>query len=230
MPRFTRQAATAHHTQRAGTGTLGLHTRTRTDHTEDCARHAHKYDTHNPAGKGVDGGPTKRARGSRARAGSLPTRSEPHQSATDRTKSGKTRTRNTNPQPVRRDGTRPGFWDVRPTRADRSTATKLRVLTPLKDGSAVYLRYQWDRGEKPLPKFQVLRPLHFPLPTVPHRPTGGTIAIRPTFRITYSLRDRPDGTPRARDRFPSRGNTLGRLSLAQGRPHRPYTRTRTYTR
>ena len=104
-------------------------------------------------------------------------------------------------QTVRRDGTRPGFWDVRPTRADRSTATKLRVLTPLKDGSAVYLRYPWDRSEKPLPKFQVLRPLHFPLPTVPHRPTGGTIAIRPTFRITYSLRDRPDGTPRARDRL-----------------------------
>ena len=99
----------------------------------------------------------------------------------------------------------PGFWDVRPTRADRSTATKLRVLTPLKDGSAVYLRYPWDRSEKPLPKFQVLRPLHFPLPTVPHRPTGGTVAIRPIFRITYSLRDRPDGTPRARDRFPPRG-------------------------
>ena len=130
---------------------------------------------------------------------------------------------------VRRDGTRPGFWDVRPTRADRSTATKLRVLTPLKDGSAVYLRYPWDRGEKPLPKFQVLRPLHFPLPTVPHRPTGGTVAIRPTFRIAYSLRDRPDGTPRARDRFPPRGNTLGRLSLAQGRPVRPHTRTRPYT-
>ena len=124
----------------------------------------------------------------------------------------------------------PGFWDVRPTRADRSTATKLRVLTPLKDGSAVYLRYPWDRSEKPLPKFQVLRPLHFPLPTVPHRPTGGTVAIRPTFRITYSLRDRPDGTPRARDRFPPRGNTLGRLSLAQGRPVRPHTRTRTCPR
>ena len=134
-------------------------------------------------------------------------------------------------QSVRRiDSTCPGFWDVRPTRADRSTATKLRVLTPLKDGSAVYLRYQWDRGEKPLPKFQVLRPLHFPLPTVPHRPTGGTVAIRPTFRITYSLRDRPDGTPRARDRFPPRGNTLGRLSLAQGRPVRPRTRTRTCPR
>ena len=112
----------------------------------------------------------------------------------------------------------PGFWDVRPTRADRSTATKRRVLTPLKHGSDVYVRYPWDRSEKPLPKFQVLRPLHFPLPTVPHRPTGGTVAIRPTFRITYSLRDRPDGTPRVRDRFPSRGNTLGRLSLAQGRP------------
>ena len=124
----------------------------------------------------------------------------------------------------------PGFWDVRPTRADRSTATKLRVLTPLKDGSAVYLRYPWDRSEKPLPKFQVLRPLHFPLPTVPHRPTGGTIAIRPTFRITSPLRDRPDGTPRARDRFPPRGNTLGRLSLAQGRLVRPHTRTRTCPR
>ena len=131
---------------------------------------------------------------------------------------------------VRREGTRPGFWDVRPTRADRSTATKLRVLTPLKDGSAVYLRYPWDRSEKPLPKFQVLRPLPVPLPTVPHRPTGGTVAIRPTFRITYSLRDRPDGTPRARDRFPPRGNTLGRLSLAQGRLVRPHTRTRTCPR
>ena len=49
---------------------------------------------------------------------------------------------------------------------------------------------------------------------------------RPTFRITYPLRDRPDGTPRARYRFPPRGNTLGRLSLAQGRPVRPHTRTR----
>ena len=60
-------------------------------------------------------------------------------------------------------------------------------------------------------------------PTSCHRWDGRD---RPTFRITYPLRDRPDGTPRARYRFPPRGNTLGRLSLAQGRPVRPHTRTR----
>ena len=70
-------------------------------------------------------------------------------------------------------------------------------------------------------------PLHS---TVPHRPTQWDAADRPTLGIPYLTTDRPDGPPLARDRYPSLGNTSGRLSLAQGRPHRPYTRTRTYTR
>ena len=64
----------------------------------------------------------------------------------------------------------------------------------------------------------------------PIRPTSRTVAGRPTFGITYPLTDRPDGPPLARDRYPPLGNTVGRLSLAQGRPSRPYMRTRTCTR
>ena len=70
-------------------------------------------------------------------------------------------------------------------------------------------------------------PLHS---TVPHRPTSGTLADRPTLGITYPLTDRPDGRPWASDRSASRGNTSGRRPIAWDRPHRPYTRTRTYTR
>ena len=55
-------------------------------------------------------------------------------------------------------------------------------------------------------------------------------ADRPTFGRPYPLSDRPDGPPPAHDRYPPPGNTVGRLSFAQGRPSRPYTRTRTYTR
>ena len=65
---------------------------------------------------------------------------------------------------------------------------------------------------------------------VPDRPGHRDGADRPTFRITYPLTDRPDGPPLARDRYPSLGNTSGRLSLAQGPPHRPHTLTRTSTR
>ena len=62
-------------------------------------------------------------------------------------------------------------------------------------------------------------------PAVPYRPTRGAVAVRPTFQITYPLTDRPDGPPLARDRFPPQGISLGRLSLAQGRPRRDRPRS-----
>ena len=63
----------------------------------------------------------------------------------------------------------------------------------------------------------------------PIRPIEWDGRDRPTFGITYPLTDRPDGPPLARDRFLPQGISLGRLSLAQGRPHRPHTLTRTCT-
>ena len=79
-------------------------------------------------------------------------------------------------------------------------------------------------------KVQVLRTLRFPLHNRPTPSHCGTVAVRPTFGITYPRTDRPDSSRRTPGRFPPQGNTVGRLSLAQGRPHRPYTRTLTYTR
>ena len=70
-------------------------------------------------------------------------------------------------------------------------------------------------------------PLHS---TVPHRPTSGTLADRPTLGITYPLTDRPDGRPWASDRSASRGNTSGRRPIAWDRPDRTYTLKRTCTR
>ena len=124
----------------------------------------------------------------------------------------------------------PTRQDVRPTRGNASTAPKLTWGGWFSHGYPCYLRCptscSFSLGRSCF-KFVFISVTSMDRPT---RPKSGTVADRPTFRNTYPRTDRPDGSPLARDRYPSLGNTFGRLSLAQGCPHRPYMRTRTYTR
>jgi hypothetical protein len=131
---------------------------------------------------------------------------------------------------VRRDGTRPGFWDVRPTRGNASAAPNHARGGRFSHGPPCYLRCPASCNfslSRSCLKFVFISVTNMDRPTRPKSRTG---ADRPTFQNTYSRTDRPGGPLRARDRFPSQRNTSGQLSLAQGRPYRPYTRTRTYAR